>query len=79
MLSKNMEADGNKYSHKNWGDIQPVTGYQKNSQEEARIMTDKEQNKQNKVLLILVRVKKPQPFMISLPDTAFKENYMFYI
>lgn len=29
------------------------------SQKEAKIMTDKEQNKQNKVLLILVRVNNP--------------------
>lgn len=78
MLSKNIENDGNKYSRKNWSDIQSITEFLKNSQEEERIMTDKEQNKQNKVLLILVKVKKCQHFMISLPDTAFKENYTFY-
>lgn len=32
--------------------------FKKIVKEEARIMADKEQNKQNKVLLILVRVKK---------------------
>jgi len=59
MLSKNIEAGGNKYSHKDWDNIQHISGLQKNSPEEARIMTDKEQNKQNKEPLILVRVKNP--------------------
>lgn len=27
LLSKNIEADGNKYSYKNWGDIQSITGF----------------------------------------------------
>lgn len=36
----------------------PSQGLKKNSQEEARIMTDKEQYKQKKVLLNLVRVRK---------------------
>lgn len=33
---------------------------------------------QNKVLVILVRVKKAQLFVISLPGTDFKENYMVH-
>lgn len=41
-------------------------------------MIDTEQNKQNKVLLIFVKVKKAQLFVISLPDTAFKEDYMVH-
>lgn len=38
--------------------MQSITEFQKNSQEEARIMTNKGQNKQNKEVLILTGVKK---------------------
>lgn len=50
----------------------------KYDQAETIIIIDKEQNKQKKVLVILVRVKKAQLFVISLSDTAFKENYMVH-
>lgn len=79
MLSKNIETDGNKCSHKNWGDIQPITRFQKNSQEEARVMTDKEQNKQNEVLLIFVRVKNPAFYDLTARHCFQGKLYVLYL
>lgn len=53
----------------------PSQDLKKYNQTKTIIMIDKEQTK---VLVILVRVKKAQLFVISLPDTAFKENFMVH-
>lgn len=54
--------------------LNPSQDLKKDNQAETIIMINKEQNKQKKVLVILVRVKKAQLLVISLSDTAFKGN-----